>query len=386
MGWMNPPRPWRDIERVLSDRPLRKDDFPEWANGGDSPAWSRARDVYRPPEGMVRTPGATPYAELHCHSGFSFLDGASEPEDLVEEAARLGLEALAITDHDGLYAVPRFAQAAKAVGLPTVFGTELTLDHPRPRPSGHEPPEDPHGTHLLLLARDPTGYRALARIISESQLAGEKGAPNMVFDDLDRWLRPGESDHLLALTGCRKSMVPAALEAHGPAAADRELSRLVDMFGSDNVLVELWDHGAPLDTARNDALVQLAVRHHLGIVATNNVHHATPSKHRLAAAMAAVRARSSLDEMAGWLPASGGAHLRSGAEQARRFARYPGVVDMAAEIGKACAFDLALVAPDLPPYPTPDGMSEMAFLRRLVEAGGVDRYGPRHAEYVPGAW
>ncbi len=381
---MNPPVPWSDLERVLSDRPLHKEDFPSWANGGDSPAWGRKRGAYE--SSITRIDGAVPYAELHCHSSFSFLDGASDPEDLVEEAARLGLEALAITDHDGFYAVPRFAEAARAVGLRTVFGAELTLGCPRPSKSGAVPEPDPHGTHLLVLAKDPIGYAALARVISESQLAGEKTAPNMEFGDIDRWLCPGEANHLLVLTGCRKGMVPAALESEGPAAADRELAHLTDMFGNDNVVVELWDHGSPLDSARNDALVRLAGRRNLQIVATNNVHYATPRKHRLAAAMAAIRARSTLDEMAGWFAPSAGANLRSGVEQARRFARYPGVVETAAEIGRTCAFDLKLVAPKLPPYPTPEGMNEMALLRHLVEEAGVHRYGPRHDEFVPAAW
>ncbi|NNF55836.1 MAG: error-prone DNA polymerase [Acidimicrobiales bacterium] len=386
MGWMNPPMPWKEIERKLSDnRPLQREDFPG-ADGGDSPAWSRKRESFEPDRSIVSVPGATPYAELHCHSSFSFLDGASDPEDLVEEAARLGLSALAITDHDGFYAVPRFAQAARTVGLPTIFGAELTLGHPRPPKSGALPEPDPHGSHLLVLAKDPMGYAALARVISESQLAGEKTAPNMVFADIGTWLQPGEAQHLVALTGCRKGMVPAALEAHGPSAADREMAELVNLFGSSNVFVELWDHGSPLDSVRNDALVQLAHRRNLGILATNNVHYATPNKHRLAAAMAAVRARSSLDDIVGWLPPSPGAHLRSGAEQARRFARYPGAVELAANVGLDCAFDLTLVAPALPPYPTPNGMDEMGFLRHLVEEAGVYRYGSRSDEFVPGAW
>ena len=115
--------------------------------------------------------------------------------------------------------------------------------------------------------------------------------------------------------------------ATGPAAAARELGRLVEVFGRDHVAVELWDHGDPLDSARNDALAELAVRAGVEVVATNNVHYATPAGRRLATALAAVRARRSLDELDGWLPAAAGAHLRRGAEQARRFARYPGVVE-----------------------------------------------------------
>ncbi len=313
--------------------------------------------------------GAQPYAELHAHSNFSFLDGASHPEELAEEAARLGLEALALTDHDGLYGVVRFAEAARAVGLPTVFGAELSLGVDRPQ-NGEA---DPTGRHLIALADGPAGYARLARAISLGQLAGEKGAPRFSLDELAEV----GSGHWWVLTACRKGTVPAALVDHGPAAAARELRRLVEGFGRDRVVVELWDHGDPLDSARNDALAELAARHDVACIATGNAHYATPAHRPLATALAAVRARRSLDELDPWLPAAGAAHLRSGAEMARRFARYPGVVERAAEIGRAAAFDLALVAPNLPPFPCPEGHTEMTYLRQLVEEGATSRYGPR---------
>jgi error-prone DNA polymerase len=389
VGFNNPDVPWSEIERTLSDRKPggdprgwwttggtrarrehRPTDVPEGANGGDSPAWSSHRPAYQPPDRLDRRSSATPYAELHCHSNFSFLDGASHPEELAEEAARLGLEALAITDHDGLYGVVRFAEAARAVGVPTVFGAELSLGLTRPQ-NGEA---DPEGEHLLVLARDPEGYARLASTLSTGHLAGnEKGRPD--YSGVD-WAA-AHGGHWVVLTGCRKGAVPLALLREGPAAAALELGRLVDTFGADNVVVELCDHGDPLDSTRNDTLAALAVRAGLDLVATNNVHYATPDRRRLAAALAAVRARRSLDELEGWLPPAGTAHLRSGDEQARRFARWPGAVARAAELGRDCAFDLALVAPRLPPFPCPDGLGEMAYLRRLTEEGATRRYGPR---------
>ncbi|HXY42547.1 MAG TPA: error-prone DNA polymerase, partial [Acidimicrobiales bacterium] len=151
-------------------------------------------------------------------------------------------------------------------------------------------------------------------------------------------------------------------------------------------MVELWDHGDPLDGARNDALAEIAARRGIGIVATNVVHYAIPADRRMATVLAAVRAGKPLDDLDGWLPAAGMAHLRSGAEQARRFARYPGAVELAGELGESCAFDLKLVAPRLPDFPVPPGETEMSHLRALVEERGTLRYGPRHAERVPGAW
>jgi len=319
------------------------------------------------------------YAELHAHSNFSFLDGASHPEELVHEAARLGLGALALTDHDGLYGVVRFAEAARAQGLPTVFGVELTLGLERPQ-NGIA---DPEGAHLVVLARGPDGYARLSRVIAAAQLAGgAKGKPAL---DLET-LFDAHGGQWLVLTGCRKGVVPAALVARGPAAAARALDRLVEGFGRDHVAVELIDHGQPLDSARNDALARLAVSRRIDPIATANAHYARPSGHRVATALASVRARRSLDQMDGWLPGGPGAHLRSPAEQARRFARYPGAVERASELGRALSFDLRLVAPGLPPFPVPEGLDEFCYLKALVDEGAARRYGPREAERVPGAW
>jgi error-prone DNA polymerase len=334
-----------------------------------------------------RRPAAVAYAELHCHSNFSFLDGASHPEELVEEAGRLGLEALALTDHDGLYGAVRFAEAAAARGLPTVFGAELTLDLTRAQVGE----ADPEGTHLVVLARDPTGYRRLCQALTSAHMAGgEKGKPVIDLESLAAVGAGGGgaagADHWLVLTGCRKGAVTRALMESGPARAAAELGRLQQVLGRGNVAVELWDHGDPLDSARNDALVTVAAATGADVVATNNVHYHTPGRRRLATALAAVRARRSLDDMDGWLPAAATAHLRSGAEQARRFARYPGVVERAAELGRALAFDLRLVAPRLPPFPCPSGHDEMTWLRHLTEEGAAGRYGSRSAPRHPRAY
>jgi error-prone DNA polymerase len=417
MGFTNPDMPWSEIEALLSGRATvapgqserrRRDGraagSPSWNGGGDGPALGRTRQPFEPSVPAAHRPpetcsgAVTPYAELHCHSNFSFLDGASHPEQLAEEAARLGLEALAITDHNGLYGVVRFAEAARSLGLPTVFGAEVTLaeheggvayhrlarsehDTVRQVPvasDGERHLPDPPGRHLLVIADGPSGYARLSRALSLGHLAGEKGSPQFSLPDL----ADVGSGHWWVLTGCRKGTVPAALLADGPSAARRELQHLMDLFGRERVLVELWDHGDPLDSARNDALVEVATRLDVACVATNNVHYAMPSQRRLATAVAAVRARRSLDELDPWLPAAAGAHLRSGGEQARRFARYPGVVELAAEIGRAAAFDLSLVAPSLPPFVCPlgaDGVpfTEMQYLRQLVQAGARRRYGER---------
>ena len=258
-------------------------------------------------------------------------------------------------------------------------------------PDSHAP--DPHGTHLLAIADGPDGYARLSRALSVGHLAGEKGAPQFAFDDLATAL----AGHAWVLTGCRKGAVPAALVADGPTAARRELRRLVEAFGRDRVLVELWDHGDPLDSARNDALAEIAHREGVECVATNNVHYATP-----------------VATAAGQRPGRG-----AGPTQPRRDRPVaPG------GIGRPSAFGRR-TAPSVPPLPRcgraggrdrsgrgvrpgarrpqpaavplpagPDGsvMTEMQYLRHVTEEGARRRYGerpeqrPRICRCGPRAW
>ncbi|MET1015984.1 MAG: error-prone DNA polymerase [Leifsonia flava] len=367
MGFNNPPIPWSELERTLSAS--RRPGAPVAGDGGDSPAWSHKRQPYRPrPLEPASTETVVPYAELHVHSTFSFLDGASPPEQLLEEAKRLGLVGIGITDHDGLYGVVRLAETAEShPEVKTIFGAELSLDLTMPQ-NGIA---DPEGSHLLVLARREEGYHRLAAAITTAQLAGaEKGRPSYDLEQLAE-----QSDgHWLVLTGCRKGLVRQALAASGPEAAAAELARLVDLFGHDNVAVEVFDHGHPEDSSINDELARLAASAGLPVVATNAVHYATPSEHRLASALAAVRARRSLDEMDGWLPAADGAHLRSGAEMAVRFARFPGAVERTVQYADELAFTLRSARPRLPKQEVPEGHTPMSWLRELVWRGAAEKY------------
>jgi error-prone DNA polymerase len=365
-----------------------------------------------------------PYAELHAHSAFSFLDGASHPEELAAEGARLGLRSLAITDHDGLYGVVRFSQAAKKVGLKTSFGAELHLPVPAGVSTGStgggssaggrtggrgmpvlDPPTgvpDPRATHLLVLARGPQGYRNLSSAIATAHLdAGVKGAAHYTLEELGE----ASAGEWLVLTGCRKGAVRQALvsplsagylssrnvstgqisstqrwgenRSDRLAAGRREIGRLVDVFGRDNVAVEITATGDPRDADLHDALALLAAEAGLPLVATTAAHYAHPRDSDLAGALAAVRARSSLDDLDGWLPGAPTAHLRSGAEMARLHRRHPQAVPTAAALGAECEFDLDLIAPKLPPYPVPEGHDEASWLRELAHRGATARYGPR---------
>ncbi|MEU2103049.1 error-prone DNA polymerase [Nocardia sp. NPDC004085] len=388
MGWGNGPPSWAEMERVLSGRASQEAAYP--GDGGDSPAWSRKRGEYRPEPVRRNDEPRVPYAELHAHSAYSFLDGASQPEELVEEAVRLGLTAIALTDHDGFYGTVRFAEAAKEWGMPTVFGAELSLGtalEPQVPTRGHAAAPDsaprtgapdPAGPHLLVLARGQEGYRRLSREIAAAHMAaGEKG---ILRYDLDT-LTAAADGHWHILTGCRKGHLRQALDLDLRAGSTRleraeaALRELADRFGADRVSVELTHHGIPEDDERNARLIALADRVGLPVLATTGAHFAAPSRRRRAMALAAIRARQSLDEMAGWLAPAGGAHLRSGAEMARLFADCPQAVTNAAALARECAFDLQLIAPNLPPFDVPSGHDEQSWLRELAMAGAAARYG-----------
>ena len=374
MPWSNPPLPWSEYEHLLREATRPGSSPPIGAGPGDSPAWSQQRAPYQPPEQeLLDDDEVVDYAELHVHTSFSFLDGVSSPENLVAEAARLRLSALAITDHDGLYGIVRFAEAAAAHQMPTVFGAELSLAPRIERTQWADPP----GPHLLVLARGPEGYHRLASALTESHLSsGEKGEADY---DLDT-LADSAAGHWVVLTGCRKGIVRQALQGSstptsaqvGQAAA--ALDQLVERFGADNVVVELFDRQQPLDSVHNDILYELGRARGLQTIATGLVHYATIADHRLAQAMASVRSRRSLDQMRPHLPPAPSGHLRSGSDQLRRFARYPGVVKAAAVLGQELAFSLKKVAPKLPLSMVPDGHSSTSYLRELVTEAIPRRY------------
>lgn len=360
MGWHNPPISWAEHEQRLrgSARPEK------------SPVENL--EVTYAPE-IVEPESVVPYAELHLHSSFSFLDGVSSPEALIARGSELGLSAMAITDHNGFYGVVRFAEAAAAHQMPTVFGAELSLggDHPRTTV------EDPTGPHLVVLARGQEGYHRLSQALTEAHLATSD--KDLVRYDLDALADMGR-DHWMVLTGCRKGAVRAPLPHHRmPTRAEQELSEvalvsLVERFGQHNVVVELFDHQHPMDTVHNDFLAELATRHGLPVVATGLVHYASAAEADLAHAMAAVRARSSMDTLHSWLPASQAAYLRSGAEQAQRFLAYPGAVTRTSQIAEELSFSLKKVSPGLPSSVCPPGYTTMSYLRELVEAAVPLRY------------
>jgi error-prone DNA polymerase len=271
-----------------------------------------------------------PYVELHCHSGYSFLDGASHPEELVLRAVELGYPALALTDHDGLYGSMEFARAAKEAGIQPITGAEITL-----RECFIDVDEPEAGHHVTLLAESPAGYANLCRLLTESHMGSERTDPRLPLESL---LELPEG--LILLTGCRRSPVAAALDS-SVADAEALTRRLVEAFGPGSVFVELQDNAVQGDAARNKALGRLAGRLGLGVVATGNVHYHRPERHRLQDVLVSIRNRTTLDGSHGARRANGLFHLFGPWEVRHRFESRPEALTNTLLIAERCAaFDL----------------------------------------------
>jgi error-prone DNA polymerase len=305
------------------------------------------------------------WVELHTHSNYSFLDGASDVDDLADAAVEQGLDALALTDTNGLYGAVRFANAAKERGLRPIFGAELQLQDMG---------------HLVLIARDRQGWTSLCRTISAAQLAGEKTKPKATFD-----LLAENAGGLFALTGCAHGAVPRAVRAGDLDAAREALARLGSVFG-ERLYVELSDHLDPDAPALCDTLASLAEEMGFGCVVTNNVHYARPEGRRLHDVLRCIDLGVTLDDAGNRLKPNGEYWLKGEAMLRERLGRFDEAFRNARAIADACVLDLlydtntpraeaSFVGKDrLPGFPVPEGHTAFSFLYALCGEGAKIKY------------
>lgn len=288
------------------------------------------------------------YVELHCHSYFSLLDGASSPEDLIERASALGMDALALTDHDAVYGAPRFVKAARERGLRPILGAELILS------GGH---------HLTLLVRDETGWANLCALITLARHNAPKGEAFLPDGALE-----AHTEGLVALSGCRRGFIPQLLLRGNRTGARTTARRYLDMFGRENFWIELQQHLLAEDKHLTTELVHLAREIGVGYVATNNVHYARMDGHALQDVLVAIRQNATLDEASDLRPNSE-FYLKSGQQLAPLYARYPDALTHTRHIAERCDFDLRCGLQELPTFPTPPAMNADLYLRHLCEVG-----------------
>ncbi len=336
------------------------------------------------------------YAELHCHSCYSLLDGASQPDELVGRARALGLRALALTDHDGLYIAPTFCRLAEAAGVQPIVGAEVTCaveDSTSPRAI----PASLYGAHLTLLAADETGYRNLCRLLSRARLGRPKGAArntgsaaarNRIATAVERngvervgeaalapaWLAE-HSAGLIVLTGCRQGPVAAPLLAGRPAAARAAATWLREVFGPARCWIELQRHYLPGERRLIREQVALARALGLGVVATNNVHYHVRERHRLQDVLVCIRHRTTLDASHHLRRPNAEYYLKDAAAMARLFAEVPEAVRNTLVLAERCQARVQLTAYRFPDFPLPPGETADSYLAARCHEGALERYG-----------
>jgi error-prone DNA polymerase len=313
---------------------------------------------------------AAEYVELHCHSGFSLLDGASNPEDLIERAAALDMKALALTDHDDLGGAVRWAEAGKERGIDAIVGLEATVaDGPTDRRTDRPGP----ASHLTLLAMDERGYRNLSQLVTLAR-SDERGQPRVRPEQIEQ-----HAAGLFCLTGCPFGEIPRLLAHDEERAARKRLGRLTEVFRG-SVAVECWDHSLASERALVPKLVALAGELELPWVVTNDVHYAAPQGRLVHDVLTCLRHQTTLDEAGTLLRPSGEWYLKRPERMAHHWRHYPEALAATRDIAERCAFRMGQLTPALPVFPLPPGVTADEYLASLVAAGARERYGERLTE------
>jgi len=298
-----------------------------------------------------------PYVELHARSAFTFLEGASLPEELAHSCARYQMPAMALLDRNGVYGAPRFHLGGKQYGVKAHVGAEITVAE-----SGNYP--------LLALSR--TGYQNLCRLVTTTKLRSPKKKPlPTVLEDLQ-----AHSEGLVCLTGDEQGPLAHALKEGGLDAARSLLQRLSVIFGSQNVYVELQRHRNRYQESRNQAAIELAREFHLPLLATNSVCYATAAEREIADVFACIKNKCRLDTAGRLLSLNSLRHVRGPETMARLFADVPEAIANTAELSSRLEFTLEKLGYEFPHYPVPDGETMDSFLRKRAGEGARNRYRP----------
>jgi error-prone DNA polymerase len=323
------------------------------------------------------------YIELHASSAFSFLDGASLPEALIDRAAALGYSALAILDRDGVYGAPRFHLAAKKAGLKAIIGAELTLSAGGQRPedggrksqkhlpSALRPPSSV--LRLPVLVESQAGYRNLCRLLTKMKLRAAKGEGVLSLDELD-----GHTAGLVAVGG--RAMLSGARFGVGGL-----VDRLVGIFGARHTYLEVQRHLLRDEESDNHTLRDLAAAFHVPIVATNGVRFAEPADRPLYDVLTCIRHKTTLAQAGRRLSCNAERYLKAPAQMAALFADLPEAVRASSELAERLSYTMDGLGYRFPEYPVPPGESMASFLRKITQAGARERYRPiepRHTRQI----
>lgn len=295
------------------------------------------------------------YAELHCHSVYSFQEGASFPHELLLRAKELGLPAVALTDHDSLTGAIEFGHTAKSLGIKPITGAEVTLTDRK---------------HLTLIAATQQGYRNLCRLLSYGHIRGDRRTPAIDPE----WLKE-MSGGIIALSGCSRGPAASLLEAGKHDAARESLRQYADWFDG-NFYVELQNNLVYDDPERNRALYRLSKELGLPAVATNNVHYHERERHRLNDAMVAIRHLENLEDSYIERRPNSEYHLKSAQQMGELFSGYPELIANTVTIADRCGFDITRdLGYRFPEQDVPRGFTSLSYLRHVCEQAASRKYG-----------
>ncbi len=306
------------------------------------------------------------FCHLHVHTHYSALDGACKVDDLVKRAAELGMPALAITDHGVLSGIIQFYLQCKAKGVKPIIGLEAYVVEDRFRKEG----QNEERWHLTLLAKDDTGYRNLLKLGSAAFLEGYYYKPRMDYSILRQ-----HSDGLICLSGCASGRLSKALQNGQIAQAEVEVDRLADIFGRENIYLEMQETGISDLADINPRLVQLAEKTGLKLVATNDVHYLREDDATAHDVLLCIQTGSRLSEENRMRFSSEAFYLKSEAEMLEAFPDHPEALATTMEIADRCNVEIELEGMLIPYFPVPEGYDEKSYLREQCEKGLVRRFG-----------
>jgi error-prone DNA polymerase len=319
----------------------------------------------------------TEYIELHAASAFSFLQGASQPESLIERAAALEMPAMALLDHNGVYGAARFHTSAKRNGIRAHIGAEIAVSSfgPHLKPPAwlpHQHKDEP--ARIPVLCESRAGYQNLCQLITQFKMREKtKGDGAATVDDLSQY-----ASGLVCLTGGDEGALAAALARGGEDAGRETVEQLVRIFGRGNVFVELQRHKECEEEWRNQAAIRIARSLNLPVIATNGVRYATAYDREIQDLFTAIRHRVKLDNAGRLLAVNNQRYLRSAHEMAALFRDVPGAVENSIHLSSRLRFELDDLGYEFPRYPVPGGETMDSFLRKRVAEGVEQRYGPKN--------
>jgi error-prone DNA polymerase len=317
------------------------------------------------------------YVELHAASAFSFLQAASQPEDLIERAVALEMPAMALLDHNGVYGAARFHTSAKRNAVRAHIGAEVSVSSlgPRLTPPAwlpHQYKNEP--VRLPLLCTSRTGYQNLCQLITQFKMReATKGDGAATFDDLGQY-----ASGLVCLTGGDEGPLSAALTSGGEAAGRETVEHLMRVFGRENVYVEIQRHQEREEEWRNQAAIRVASSLNLQLIATNGVRYATVYDREVQDLFTAIRHHVELDQAGRLLAINSQRAIRSAREMAALFSDVPGAVENTIALSSRLSFELSDLGYEFSRYPVPDGETMDSFLRKRVAEGVERRYGSKN--------